>query len=697
MVGMKTCVVIAAIMGASYLGGRMTNTGVAEYEYSEVYNVVGECEAGYFTGTCSDCKQCLAYEYNAGGCSYFKDTLCTLCEDISHCGTTENAGGKEIPAITCTDGFDSVCSECEPGYFDKDCKPCLVCEEGEYEVEKCTQTSNTVCAACTECNSCDSTEPEYVATACTYFSNTVCGSCTVCNVGTFSDQTCQCEDPNVYVVTADTVCEACSEPEHLVTFVEELCTITKDTKLQDCGGCRDNVELSDGEYITELCMPGHPVLQIGEPQKCDDCAQCPKDANGVAKKWTNYECKNDDHEDTLWHKCSEVLPGEYLFEDCTCTSDTKTITCTKIEHCEEGRTVCTTADDQQCEDCMEGYYGPQCQYEKQMSACGTITTRERRVDQMGYEGTTNEEFVEFCLELCEEFPDCMAFEVIDGGDWLDVSGDFDLYSDPRTQMEEYGNLLQRAGSGGAGGQVREKSCHMKSAYTHLTLEYGFDCYSNIKRQGHKFRDVHSYNKYCGDYIHGDPCLDFDKETCKERQANPQAYDVDCFWDQQFRECTTCDKDEKREHWMLWYQADYLNYRHGWGEVPADAWDPNTNHPSDPPTPPQCEKTPHCELGVIVDMDKHGCGGHCVNVPGLEVTPDGWTQVEEKYYTDADGSVVMCGVDSLFNMWVNHMFVGVWNEVRDSAIVYDLHTFNGQDYRVDNLGHAFSSAGDAVGT
>lgn len=345
---------------------------------------------------------------------------------------------------------------------------------------------------------------------------------------------------------------------------------------------------------------------------CSKCKQCP------ATHYSAWHCDEEDDEDTLCVRCSTCQPGEYELTECTASADTICPPCEAIEHCEDGATTCTTGDDAVCNDCKEGYYGPKCEYEKSFSACGTITTRERKVDSLGYEGDTNEEFVNFCLELCEEFPDCMAFEVTDGGDWMTESGDNDLYQSP-------GHL------------ARDKSCHMKSAYSRLTSQYEYDCYSNLIRQGDAFREPGGY----------------DEET----------------------------------EWMLWYQAEVLQWRHGWGKK---TWS-GLNHPADPPRPPECEKTPHCELGVIVNMDKHGCGGTCINPPGLEITADGWTEVEDKYYDNT-----LYGVDALFNMWINHVFVGVWNSVRDSPVVYDLHSFNGQDYRVDNLGHAFNSQGDAVG-
>jgi len=122
--------------------------------------------------------------------------------------------------------------------------------------------------------------------------------------------------------------------------------------------------------------------------------------------------------------------------------------------------VCSNADDSTCTSCSQDFFGATCAYEKSYSACGSITTRERRADAYGYTGETNDEFIAFCLQLCDEFPDCMAFEIEDGGDSADASGDESL--------------------GGRGAE-----CYFKSSYTALSDDYSQDCYSNIVRQGQR--------------------------------------------------------------------------------------------------------------------------------------------------------------------------------------------------------------------
>lgn len=462
-----TVLAIAGVLVGAYLGGKMSSTGTVEYEYAEVYNAVGQCEEGSFMGGCSDCKECKSYEYNGGGCSYFKDTLCVLCEPIKHCSTIESESGKLIPAITCTSAYDQVCSKCDNGYWDQDCKPCKVCAEGEYETKQCTHDSNTECAPCTQC-----TNKEYVAKACSYTSDTECKTCTICTPGDFSAEICfhgqKYEFPeNVYTVTPDTVCQKCTEPADDM-YVTDVCTITKDTEFAWCNRCGTGSTAAGDEpayeegtmYIDDQCEAG-TWDTVGEKIECAPCKTRPTGS------YTVWHCDSTDVHDSLHASCSECQDGEYLFAECTDSADTVCPKCTAVENCKPETVTCTDATDSLCGECREGFFGETCCYEKQFSACGSMTTRERRAEQYGYEGESTEDFIQFCLEMCDEFPDCMAFEIEDGGDGYTESGD-----------------EVRGGRG--------DRCFFKSAFTQLTDDYTQDCYSNICRQGENFKDFKQY-------------------------------------------------------------------------------------------------------------------------------------------------------------------------------------------------------------
>merc|ERR1719345_684693 len=92
-----------------------------------------------------------------------------------------------------------------------------------------------------------------------------------------------------------------------------------------------------------------------------------------------------------------------------------------LDYCIEIDLRCTTFQDTKCLECEPAWWGESC-YHQYLGSCGTMSTRERIPRRLGYEGETNEEFLAFCLMLCDEFPDCMAYEVEDGGTTLFESG-----------------------------------------------------------------------------------------------------------------------------------------------------------------------------------------------------------------------------------------------------------------------------------
>jgi len=96
----------------------------------------------------------------------------------------------------------------------------------------------------------------------------------------------------------------------------------------------------------------------------------------------------------------------------------------------QARCVAPYAGDPNCGEwktyCTEGFSGKSCCYHEHDSNCGTLTSRERGGKRNGYlqnidVNTAKEEgvewdFVAFCRDLCDEFPDCMAFEIQKDGE-----------------------------------------------------------------------------------------------------------------------------------------------------------------------------------------------------------------------------------------------------------------------------------------
>lgn len=158
-----------------------------------------ECNVGYgwdgFT-----CQLCPKGKYTAGGiprtnclpCSYILDTNAYWLEPVNF-----NRGYDACP-WDCNAGFykiltTNVCAACiYPMYSSvgdlrlyenmtvNQCKNCVECVTGKYEVSPCQTTSNRQCGDCiTQCN------PGYYMTACTSTSNSRCISCGTCTPGRY--------------------------------------------------------------------------------------------------------------------------------------------------------------------------------------------------------------------------------------------------------------------------------------------------------------------------------------------------------------------------------------------------------------------------------------------------------------------------------------------------------------------------------
>lgn len=507
---------LMATLAVAFYGGRGSINVTAEYSHADVVAAVGTCEEGMFMGGCTACGTCADWEYAAGGCTYFKDTFCTLCEPIKNCPQDQ---------IRCDTKDNHRCLECDPGfwggsmtddgsYMAGDCKPCLVCEAGFYELEKCTQSSNTVCQACTECN-----DEQFTSTACTYFTNTICTTCTSCPVDTFTEVNCQTNSESglslpasVYTVRPDTVCTVCAEPRHngiaglnaipdaegplgprLDEYVTDLCSILKDTTIEECTLCPCE-DRESCEYMTEYCTPGMRY-ELGFDTTCAGCTQ-----RRGPREWEVFKCGGTS--DALWKECTTCMDGEYMLSPCTVTSDTLCPSCNtnvaygKLEHCAEDMLRCTSGhntetgqdeSDTTCLECSDQWYGDTCCYHLNYASCGTLTTRERIARRYGFEGITNEDFVQFCLELCDEFPDCMAFETEDGGDSYDASGPANYISTTaacyfKASFSQEEIDLDQLSSG----------VQSNSLMVFKGDDPRFDCYSNVCRQHAAFSDSYDH-------------------------------------------------------------------------------------------------------------------------------------------------------------------------------------------------------------
>jgi len=514
---------VVAILGASFLAGQKS-FAVVEYEHTDVVNAASSCGAKTYVGGCTDCQKCPGHKYSAGGCSYFKDTLCTLCTVIDHCPTAN---------IVCASEYDEKCTKCDPSFWVDEskassCQACTVCGADEYVTKVCGQFSDTVCESCSECG-----DSEWVSRVCKMDPDsdplqllekafqgvnleldTGCTAKLPCKEGDFCSE--EFVPGSIHEMGAATQCEKC-EACLKTEYASASCTIAYQgqTECTDCSECTEGEE-----YISKQCLNGNPFDKTtnafvrdttGDDTECTDCTARPEGS------WTVFPCNSLHTSDAVHAPCSTCQPGQYQLEECTefadtvcpaCPDSADTISlgdpdfasglqyCKMAEgtersmlHCEavtsEDGTVTARAsfcgewtdvkvhDQRKCRpeyddksncgawkgNCKDGYSGKSCCYHKHNANCGTLTTRERSGERNGFNKGTSEidgtafKFTDFCQDLCDEFPDCMAFEVLANPD---PDGD--------------------------------PSCFFKAAYTQnekrqwMANDDTWDCYSNTCRQ-----------------------------------------------------------------------------------------------------------------------------------------------------------------------------------------------------------------------
>lgn len=547
---MKQAIVVASVVLASaFYVGKLSLNGTREFAHADVVDAADACAPGTFIGGCKTCQTCSNFEYAAGGCSYFKDTFCTLCEPIANCPQKE---------IRCTTNSDETCLNCNVGYYGDDCKPCEVCDPGFYETGKCTQDSDTVCTECTAGGA-----NEFLSAACSYEQDATWTVCKTCPVGKFTEETCQTSTrflgdlgyladarqayamatsfpgaddaalakaqaaleaveakahaASVYTVQQDTICTDCKDCGEDM-YVSATCTTSEDTTCAACGKCHGQdstgfcVDRTDCKYEIETCNPGSVLGGIGDTPQCADCT---KRKN---TEWEVFKC--GDASDGLFATCSQCQEGEYMQQECTETSDTVCPVCSvvveheldvmaivrnvaypgtsvySLENCKghgsQSGLRCTDGEHTTCEECEENWFGATCAYHKYTGECGTLTTRERASNRGGFHGDTDEQFIQFCLELCDEFPDCMAFELEDGGTNLAASGPNSFMGNTATCYFKAAYTMELC-------DRKELNCDSILKTRYRSKSPGKDCYSNVVRQNK------GMNTYFPELSPFDPC------------------------------------------------------------------------------------------------------------------------------------------------------------------------------------------------
>lgn len=484
----------AAVM---FFAGRTFKAQTAPFSYSEVVAAENSCADDEFIGGCVDCSSCAAYEFANGGCTFFKDTFCSFCEPIDNC-PREN--------IECESRADSKCNECVrpspinawnqvelsyfhnremqnmskyasvgedsatfEAYWNDDCRPCTVCNEGKYQEAPCDQNNDTVCRTCDQCEFKRNDTPLYVKEVCTYDTDTVCAECTQCGViegESFTSKKCDLGKAGDigYMQFARAgsdaecgECTTCGEDE----WYSQACTVEHDSECSACSVCgNDRVEgfggqriANDGEITPEddgkdgrccaagNCKDGVPQGIISVDTGSDTiCTECPDLPEGY---WEVLACDPNDYEETpVFEKCTVCPEGQFTETECTWNADAVCTPCTWIPNCDADAVSCSTADDASCCNgsyspacCNTDFEGNDCCYMKQYTDCGSGPGFKQYVGaKMGFnmspDPTLNEmgipvstqAFIDWCRELCDDTAECLSFEVTDNGSNMKKSG-----------------------------------------------------------------------------------------------------------------------------------------------------------------------------------------------------------------------------------------------------------------------------------
>jgi len=513
---------VLSVVVVMFFAGRVYEGQTTPFTHEEVLDIASKCGTGEFIGGCVECKTCAVYEFANGGCSFFKDAFCSYCEPIANC-QREN--------IQCETREDQICLLCDCNdfvknwtdvelgryleyemfdrdefagisteaatyscYWNDDCRPCTVCDIGYYEVTRCTQSTDTECQKCADCQ-----EDEWVSAKCIYDKDTECTSCTHCQGAlidnTYTQTKCyRFESTGPLFDGADAICDDCQEcawdgADSPIAEGNEWtssdCTEWSNSECTVCSFCaadRDEFSIG-GEYIDAFCQSGDTATYGADTV----CADCTDDVEGY---YESDICDPLGTTDAVWTQCTTCLQAQWEHTACALSTDTICPPCYPINHCKPQDTMCSSGISEDENDsvcigsatdaanppafaCQKDFYGETCSYWRTYADCGVGPGyRERTVKTGKFRGETNGEFIAWCMMLCDEFPDCMAFEIYDMGDTWDEAGSADAERDPTIKQS-----LTKPNS-----MCSLKHIATGSVTAFATFDLTKDCFSNIRRQ-----------------------------------------------------------------------------------------------------------------------------------------------------------------------------------------------------------------------
>lgn len=298
-----------------------------------------DCGSGYWTEEkgelgkiCHPCKNDCEKCPNAETCDKCRPPKVLRGEDcVKNCEEGEILIGKECVkcdsprCLRCEPSDTSECIECKPGFFKKDGKCVLRCDDGTYvnNLNECKECNIEYCKVCKDNKSCDICVAPKVL-----FNNECISKC-----------------PEGYTANSERVCVKCEVNK---------CGKCKDSDLEDCEECKHGF-LYQGKCI-ESCPKGtYEYKYEGSDKKtclpCDpSCSEC-KDSK---------KCINCDEPGKIENgKCVFPCPDGKIKVDGECVNckDPDCLLCPKKrDDCEKCSPPTVLKDGKCVEECKDGHY-----------------------------------------------------------------------------------------------------------------------------------------------------------------------------------------------------------------------------------------------------------------------------------------------------------------------------------------------------
>jgi hypothetical protein len=248
---------------------------------------------------CSACSTCSNNQYETRACGGSDGTQNRTCGDCT--------------AASCTAGASYAIGNCPNGDVNHKvrCTGCTTCQiPFEHQMQACTPTSDTVCAACTAG---DCQAGQYISAACGLGFN-VCDNCkTSCPADNYMSGTCDGRS------TTDTInCVGCKTNCGSGNYVTGTCPGTGTSDTKTCTACKTSCPA--GDYMSGTCSGTGTTDTIACPACKATCG---------SGKYMIGTCSGTSTSDTIGcGSCKTTCgTGKYMSGTCSGTGTSDTIAC----------------------------------------------------------------------------------------------------------------------------------------------------------------------------------------------------------------------------------------------------------------------------------------------------------------------------------------------------------------------------------